>query len=84
VRDASGVWQDWIGRPFAASHGQQGSRFSKTPGPYQASVTTLPLAEAGAAVIAIGTTCLSRYGVIQIGNAMTMKRGSPGFGPVDV
>src|SRR6185503_1390062 len=42
--------RNWIGRPFAASHGQHGSRFSKKPGPYHDTVTTLPLAAVGAGV----------------------------------
>src|SRR3989442_12827106 len=45
----------WIGRPFAASHCQHGSRFSKKPGPYHDAVTTLPLPAAGTAAISMGT-----------------------------
>src|SRR5687768_606640 len=47
--------RNWIGRPFAFSHGQHGSRFSKNPGPYHDATTTLPLGAAGTAVIGIGT-----------------------------
>src|SRR5688500_11927523 len=47
--------RNWIGRPFAFSHGWHGSRFSKNPGPYHDATTTLPLGAAGTAVIGIGT-----------------------------
>src|SRR5882762_8073187 len=52
--------RNWIGRPLAASHCQHGSRFSKKPGPYQETVTTLPLGDAGTALISIGTAAARR------------------------
>src|SRR4029079_8686799 len=42
--------RNWMGRPFAASQGQHGSRFSKKPGPYQDAVSTLPLSPVGTGV----------------------------------
>src|SRR5258705_6438630 len=74
--------RNWIGRPFAASHCQHGSRFSKKPGPYHDTVTTLPLAAPGAAVIGIGAAP-TRSGIgcgVGSGQGATMRDRPTGSG----